>query len=707
MFFLLSSLIILLLNALVSKIFLDKNKKIILFTTCSSLLSLVVILFSSLKFLLVGTFAVDNSAINTIAVLPWTILDVSLDYPLFELNSISAFFLLPICILSILVTIYAYKYFQKKISSTHPINHNNNRTNNMASFWSAYYLLLASMVAVVLCKSNLLFLICWEIMGLSSFFLVLYENEKAETRRAAWIYLSITHIGTLAIISFFICSNLNDPSLRMFCLLLALIGFGSKAGIIPVHIWLPKAHALAPSPVSALMSGVMIKIGVYGFIRALIASNISINNNPFSNIDFNFSLVVLTVGMISGLGGILMALAQHDIKRLLAYCSVENIGVIYIGLGLGLMGLSTNNSTLAILGFSGGLLHVLNHAIFKGLLFLSAGAVISATHTHKMDKLGGLIKVMPLTAFTFFIGAISISGIPPFNGFISEFLIYFASFKTLSLSLNHPSLHTFTSNPSVIIFITLSILSLAIIGGLALFCFSKVFSIVFLGEMRSKEIAKFLLFYKHNQNADGGTLITLPQLSLSFLCILIGVFPMLVLPLLSAPIKFLTKINNDNVMAEFLSISNIFKNITLTFFIAASMLIILYLVRKRKRIKEGTTTLSPTWDCGYHAPTTRMQYSASSFTATLINFFNHFMYSKKELSTPTKYFWDKNNDNDKAHFHSSNLDLITELLYRFSYHKTLKFLSHFIRIQNGKINFYILYVIIFLIIMLIWSLLVI
>ncbi|MBF0362204.1 MAG: hypothetical protein HQK49_14405 [Oligoflexia bacterium] len=689
MFFLLFSLLLLLLNALVSKFFANRFQFITPFTICTSTLSFVITLLFSLTSLLSPDM--NNSMDKNIFAIPWTILGDSLNHPLLEINNIALFFLIPISILSILVTIYAYKYFLNK--------------KGMASFWCAYYLLLASMIAVVLSKSNLFFLICWEIMGLSSFFLVLHESEKQETRRAAWIYLSLTHFGTFAIILFFICSSTQklaplSPTTYSVCLFLALIGFGSKSGIVPVHIWLPKAHALAPSPVSALMSGLMIKVGVYGFIRALMTMT------SIHTINLNFALVVVTIGIISGIGGILMTLAQHDIKRLLAYCSVENIGIIYIGIGLGLIGLSTNNLILATLGFAGGLLHVFNHALFKCLLFLSAGTVISVTKTQKMDKLGGLLKLMPVTAFCFFIGAISISGIPPFNGFISEFLIYLAFFKTTA------------TNPSIIkielIFIVAAILALAVIGGLALFCFAKIFSIVFLGNMRSPELALKLghQINQNNQSLDGGKLIIIPQLIICSLCTLIGFFPSVTLPLLINPVKslvLLSSISSISVITqieqEFSSLQSIFSTISFTFLLFGFLLISFFLLRKIKIKLETTKEKSkipivPTWDCGYHAPTTKMQYSASSFAATLLNFFSHFIHTKKDLSIHfNKYFW------EDAKFHSNNLDIITEFFYRSFYHKILNFLSHFTRIQNGKIHFYLLYIVIFLILMLIWCLL--
>ena len=314
-------------------------------------------------------------------------------------------------------------------------------------------------------------------MSLASFFLVTFEYEKPMVRQAGWIYLIATHIGTAFLIVFFIllgrqAGSLDfdkvsaiPSSLANIMFLLAVVGFGTKAGFMPFHVWLPYAHPAAPSHVSAVMSGVMIKTGIYGLVRAL-----TLLGMPPAW----WCWVLIGIGAVSGVLGVLFALAQHDLKRLLAYHSVENIGIITIGLGVGLLGINTNSPTLAILGFGGGLLHVINHAVFKGLLFLGAGSVLHSSETGHIDLLGGLIKRMPVTAFTFLIGSIAISGLPPLNGFISEFLIYLGIFKN-GISARFASII-----PALVV-----IGSLALIGGLALACFTKAFGVIFLGEPRS------------------------------------------------------------------------------------------------------------------------------------------------------------------------------------------------------------------------------
>ena len=275
--------------------------------------------------------------------------------------------------------------------------------------------------------------------------------------------------------------------------MLALVGFGTKAGFIPLHVWLPEAHPAAPSHVSAVMSAVMIKTGIYGLVRVMMLLGAP---------QAWWGWVLCGIGLSSGVIGVLLALAQHDLKRLLAYHSVENIGIIALGLGVGTLGLCAGLPAVAVMGFAGALLHVLNHALFKGLLFLAAGNVVHSAHTREIDHLGGLLRRMPRTGAIFLIGAAAISGLPPLNGFISEFLIYLASFKgavTLEGANSVPMLAT--------------IAGLALIGGLAAACFTKAFGIVFLGQPRSEHA---------EQAHEVGLAMVMPGVVLAAACILIG-----------------------------------------------------------------------------------------------------------------------------------------------------------------------------------------
>ena len=271
-------------------------------------------------------------------------------------------------------------------------------------------------------------------MALSPFFLVVFDDRKASVRHAGWTYLTATHLGTAFLLVLFVVlgsiagtsdfdgysAALRDhTTLSSMVFILAVIGFGSKAGIVPAHVWLPEAHPVAPSHASALMSGAMIKVGIYGLVRIMTFLG---TPEPW------WGWVLIVIGASSGVLGVLFALAQHDLKRLLAYHSVENIGIILLGIGVGVLGLATGMPSLAVIGFAAGLLHVLNHSIFKGLLFLGAGAVQHAAHSLELEELGGLLKRMPWTGTAFLIGAAAIVGLPPFNGFVSEFLLFYSGF---------------------------------------------------------------------------------------------------------------------------------------------------------------------------------------------------------------------------------------------------------------------------------------
>ncbi|MGE5293249.1 MAG: proton-conducting transporter membrane subunit, partial [Solirubrobacterales bacterium] len=382
------------------------------------------------------------------------------------LDGLSAFFCLPILVISPLAALYGCEY----------LAHEKKSLGSVLFFCNV---LIASMLLLVAARNGLLFLIIWEIMALSSFFLVVFDDEHAHVRDAGWTYLIATHIGTAALLAFFallgryagsldfetMAAAKLAPAMATVLFALAVIGFGSKAGFIPMHVWLPEAHPAAPSHVSALMSGVMIKTGIYGVLRT-----VTLLGTPHGS--WGWTLVV--IGLTSGLIGVVLALAQNDIKRLLAYCSVENIGVITLGLGIGVLGLAWHQNGLVVLGFGGGILHVLNHAVFKSLLFFGAGSIVHATGTRDMNLLGGLLKSMRWTGVAFLVACAAISGLPPFNGFVSEFLIYVAGFSAVR-----------SGATETIVLASLVTGGLALIGGLAAACFTKAFGVIFLGEPRS------------------------------------------------------------------------------------------------------------------------------------------------------------------------------------------------------------------------------
>jgi hydrogenase-4 component B len=591
------------------------------------------------------------------------------------LDGLSAFFLLPILGLGALSAIYGAQYLWEY------------RKNKSLGFsWFLFNILVSSMVLVVVSRNVLLFLVAWEAMSLSSFFLVAFENEKGEVREASWIYLIATHLGTAFLLAMFLllgrASNGLDfdqlggmtPELAGLCFVLAVIGFGTKAGIMPFHVWLPEAHPAAPSHVSALMSGVMIKTGIYGILRIL-----TFLGPPPAW----WGWALIGIGLFSGVVGVLFALAQHDLKRLLAYHSVENIGIIVMGMGIGLLGISTGAPTLAVLGFAGGILHVANHALFKGLLFLGAGSVIHGAHTREIDHLGGLLKRMPWTALTYLVGAIAISGLPPLNGFVSEFLIYVGAFKGASSA-------TFGNAAPLLVVIG----GMALIGGLATACFTKAFGIVFLGEPRSEHPA---------QAQESGIWMKAPMVILAIGCFGGGLFGFLIVRAMPAVlidlIRALAPAGPDAaaIQSELFVASGYLKSFT---YGAVAILVLSGLIALlRRRLLSGRKVgTSPVWDCGYAAPNSRMQYTASSFAQPIVDFFDIFHRGRKRYRPPQGYF------PKGASFETETLDTSQEGVYRPIFETVGRILSKLRVMQQGRIQLYVLYIVLTLIVLFIWKL---
>jgi len=585
------------------------------------------------------------------------------------LDGISALFLVPILGLGALSAVYGTGYLQPYSDR-----------RSLGSSWFLLNVLNASMVMVVLARSVLLFLLAWEVMSLSSFFLVAFENDKDEVRQAAWTYLIATHLGTSFLLVMFLLLGRNagaldfdrlggmTPALAGLCFVLAVVGFGTKAGILPFHVWLPEAHPAAPSHVSALMSGVMIKTGIYGILRTL-----TFLGPP--QLWWGFSLIAL--GLTSGVVGVLYAMAQHDLKRLLAYHSVENIGIIVTGMGLGLLGISLGFPALTVLGFAGCLLHVVNHAMFKGLLFMAAGSVAQRTHTREIDHLGGLIKKMPWTAATFLVGAVAISGLPPLNGFVSEFLIYTGAFKGAGS----------VKNGSAVALLAV-IAGLALIGGLATACFSKAFGIVFLGEPRSE----------HPSHAyESGKSILFPMVLLAAGCLAVGLAGFQIVRAMSFVLAGIIPSNPAEIRTELLLASGSLWSFTCG--ALAILALIALLAFFRGRLLSGRTVREAgTWDCGYVKPTARMQYTASSYAQPIIDLFNVFQRGRKRIKAPKGYF------PASASFETLTLDTSQEHVYRPIFEGVEGMLAKLKVMQHGRIQLYVLYIVLTLAVLLFWKL---
>ena len=419
----------------------------------------------------VAVLAAGSEAVFTIGQSFWPLLTLG-----FSITKLAAFFVFTICLISLFCSIYGIGYIKHYY-----------RKYSIGALGFFYNMFIIGMILTVTANNALLFLIFWEIMSVASYFLVVYDRDDEQNVSAGFIYLVMTHVGTLFIIIAFLLifqfSHSFDFSImtqsaalipqmtKNTAFILLLIGFGTKAGIIPFHIWLPKAHPAAPSHVSALMSGVMIKTGIYMMIKLFLVI--------LQPVPLWWGLTVLTIGAVSSLLGVLYALAEHDIKRLLAYHSIENIGIILLGVGSALVFSTLAMPELVVLSLAAALFHTLNHATFKAVLFLSAGSVIQQTHTRNMDKYGGLIKYMPQTAVCFLIGSMAISALPPFNGFFSEWLTFQALFKGIA------ALEFWARW-----FFILAAGSLAFTGGLALACFVKAFGLTFLARPRSAVVAQ-------------------------------------------------------------------------------------------------------------------------------------------------------------------------------------------------------------------------
>ena len=506
------------------------------------------------------------------------------------LDPLSAFFLVPVFLMGGLGPIYGLGYWPQR-------RHQGNG-RKLRLFWGP---MVAGMGLLIISRHAMAFLLGWEFMALSAFFLVSTEDYRTESRQAGWVYLIATHVGTLTLFALFALwrhttgSYLLQPvgrdvlglgMLNLF-FFMALLGFGLKAGAMPLHFWLPGAHANAPSHVSAMLSGVVLKTGVYGLVRWL-----SLLPDPPAA----WGTMVLLLGTVSGLLGVVFAIGQHDLKRLLAYHSVENIGIILMGLGVALLGRSADRPEWVALGLAGCLLHVWNHSFFKSLLFLCAGAVVHSAHTRQIDRLGGLAKAMPWTAAFFLVGAVAICGLPPLNGFVSEWFVYLGLLKG-SLVPGNSGMATLIGVPA-----------LAMIGALAVACFVKVYGVVFLGEPRTRSA---------RCASEVPFAMRLPMAVLAACCVLIGVAPMLVAPALDAATAcWLAESGMQTVRLGTIAPLGVISVMAVSLLVCAAGLAFL-LARGLGAARRGLT-----WDCGYAQPTSRMQYSAGSFAQTIVLLFS-------------------------------------------------------------------------------------
>jgi len=599
--------------------------------------------------------------------LPWQVPfgDFSL-----KLDPLSRVFLATVIILIVSAGIYGIGYL-RRYAGKKPLG-----------FHLFFYLVLSAAFALIMTAHNIiLFLAAWEAMSISTYFLIVFHDEKPSVREAGFLYLIATHCGTFCLLLMFflmastagsmdfsaIARTSFSPALAGAIFFLALLGFGVKSGFLPFHIWLPQAHPAAPAHISALLSGIAIKTGIYGICRVVWMIGVFPEWCGYA---------LLSIGVVSGIMGVLYALGQHEIKRLLSYHSIENIGIIALGLGVGLLGRSHRMPFLSSVGFAGAIVHVFNHALFKGLLFLGAGSVIQKTHTGEMDRMGGLAKTMPVVSTLFLVGALAICGLPLFNGFISEFIIYLGLFQGL---LRLPLIGAVSC--------AVGILSLVLMGALALVCFTKVYGTVFLGEPRRP--------IESTDREDTSFWAVVPLLVLAGLCVWVGLAPGTMVSLAFLGGEYLAHVEHSAIMIEKVMVPlSMVIGSSFIFLAVVSGLVFL----RRVLLRGRSMPVSQTWSCGFSQVTPRFQYTSSSFARPVVDLVKSLLFLRRHGGRPSGFF------PGKAHVHSAVHDASEEILFR----PLFVWLTNFSkRIDDSRIRhtqMYLMYIFLFLIFLLVWKL---
>lgn len=559
------------------------------------------------------------------------------------------------------------------------MQHYTNQPANLSIHFASYVLIHFSMLGIYCVQNALAFLCVWEMMAICSFLLVIFEHHKIETIKAGINYLIQAHVGIVFLMIGFIWvhfytgsydfnaiaqySSGVSPAISFILFMCFFIAFGIKAGFVPFHTWLPYAHPASPSHVSGVMSGVIIKLGIFGILRMLLL------------IKGDYLLMgytILVFSVISGIYGVMLAIVQHNVKKLLAYHSIENIGIIGIGIGLGAIGLGLDYPYLVFAGFAGALLHTLNHSLFKSLLFYCAGTVYLATHTMDIERLGGLVKKMPQTTVLFLVAALSICGLPPFNGFVSEFLIYSGLFHAVQLDVL-----------SLTMSMILSICGLVIIGGLALLCFTKAFGIIFLGTER----------HPHHQPVHEAEFSKLfPKYLIALIILLIGIVPQVFVGVIERPVGlFTTEMGAGFKGAEFISM---LQNIS---FSACGLILFSAIILWIRKIVVASKTISsaPTWGCGYGVSSPKFQYTANSFVRSF-----------RKLVKPLLMLNKKENDMEGVFPNpvrsiTHPYDKMEAILIDIPIKYLKGFMKRFRFLQNGSPQFYVLYGVIFIFIVIV------
>lgn len=583
--------------------------------------------------------------------LPWLPWQVRLD-------ALSGFFFILIGIVTTAVGVYGIGY-------TRGYEHSRDPLPALGGFAGLF---LVGMLLVVLADDAFLFMIAWELMSLASYFLVAYHHEYAANRRAAFLYLLMAHIGGLAILLGFgvmasfgggfgfdtMRDALLSPGWASVTFALAFLGFGMKSGLVPLHAWLPEAHPVAPSHISALMSGVMLKVAVYGFLRVVF--------DLLGDVHWQWGVIVLGIGCISALMGVLYALMQTDLKRILAYSSVENVGIIFIALGLALLFLANGHTVLGTVALVAALYHTINHALFKSLLFLGAGAVLHSANEQDLEKMGGLLRRMPWTGLFFLIGCLSIAALPPFNGFVSEWLTFQAALQAW---------HLHSGVLRSIVPIAAAILALT--GALSAACFVRVYGIGFLGQARSRHIRRARRVPLSMRLGQG---------LLALACLLLGVLPTIFISLFDAVPQellghglaratangwmWLTPVSAKTASygAPMVAIS-----------LAVALGLGLYLLgRTIWRVKRCDA-----WDCGFAPPTPNMQYTATGFAQPIRRVFGVLFHIEQGVEAQ---------GNGRLRYRLAVGDRTWALLYQPIARMVEKAARRVVKLQSGNLRVY-------------------
>lgn len=590
------------------------------------------------------------------------------------IDRLSALFLVVIAVASIATVLYSKGYvagYLNRYSAAHISLH-----------YIALVMLVVSMMVVVMSSGGLSFLFAWELMTIASFILILFEADRQDVRRAALNYLVMMHIGFMFLVAGFVLlynvtGSANFAAVEYYfkftaplpLFIILFIGFGMKAGLFPMHIWLPEAHPVAPSHISAIMSGVMIKMGVYGVMRLMQA----IDHN--TELLYSIGLIVLISGIVTGLWGVILAAMQNDIKRLLAYSSIENIGIILIGLGIAAVGHAAGSNLIGMCGMCGALLHTVNHSLFKSMLFFSAGNIYSKMHTTAMNQMGGLAKHMPITAILMLFAVVAICALPPLNGFVSELLIYIGMFN--GVSDGHEVLYSVAG-----------IIAISLIGGIVVLAFTKLYGMVFLGSPRSTHVAECTEV--DNQRIVA---ISIPAIFILF----IGLFPQFAIRPITMVAATVTGGDHSVAINHFAPTLNAMSCVGW----ALIVIIVGLFLLKRRAQRDRKVELGPTWGCGFTATNTRMQYTGESFSEGLENIGKPLLketidgrsVEKSEIfPSPHNY---RIRHNDK----------VDSLLAQWWVKMMHRINEYVMRLRTGRVNSYITFALVFLVAVLVLTLL--